>query len=243
LKDKDSEKKRLQTVISGAGVTSRRKAAELIEEGRVRVGGKVIKEKGFRVDPAKERITVDEEKLTVQPQKYYFAFNKPKGVVCTLSDRHARSKITDFFRDIKARLYPVGRLDKDSEGIIILTNDGDLAYKLSHPKFNKKKIYEVLLERECPHNEIKRIERGILLEGKRTAKCRIMPLKKRNKGVPYKVEIHEGRKRQIRKMLAQAGNKVLSLKRTEFCGIPLGRLKPGEKKPLSRADLVRLKLL
>ncbi len=232
---------RLQTVLSHAGVASRRHAVELIEAGRVKIDGAVVKEKGFRVDPDIQEVLVDGRPLRKDIGKLYFLFNKPKGVITTVWDTHGRKKIVDYFRNVGARLFPVGRLDKDTTGIIILTNDGDLAHKLAHPRFEVEKEYEALVGGWVKEGNISRLERGVMVEGGVTAPCRIRVLGRNERGVRVSVRIHEGKKRQVRRMFEQVGARVLELKRVKYAGLSIGSLKEGEFRRLSKREVDELK--
>ena len=153
-------KKRLQTILSHAGAASRRSAVELIESGVVKVDGRKVTERGFRADPEEQEISVNGRKLSAE-KKYYFIFNKPKNVISTAKDTHERRKVTDYFEGVKARLYPVGRLDRDTTGLLVVTNDGELAYRLMHPKFEIEKEYLVTIKPCVDNADIKKIEKGI----------------------------------------------------------------------------------
>ncbi|MFH1552575.1 MAG: pseudouridine synthase [Candidatus Omnitrophota bacterium] len=233
--------KRLQTVLAHAGVASRRHAAELIESGKVQVDGRSVTEKGFRIDPQKHEILVNGRPIPTEEKKYYFLFNKPKNVISTVSDTRGRKKVTDFFKDINARLYPVGRLDKDTTGIIVITNDGEMAHKLAHPRFQTEKAYRVDVEPCVSIEDIRRIERGIELDGKVTAPCRIKLLNKSKERAVYRVHLREGRKRQIRRMFEAVGARVMELKRVRYAGLTLGRLQEGEFRNLTEKEVDSLK--
>jgi 23S rRNA pseudouridine2605 synthase len=236
-------KKRLQTVLSHAGVASRRHAAELIESGKVRIDGLLVTEKGVRIDPDEHEILVNGRPLPGEEKKYYFLLNKPKGYISTTSDTHSRRKITDIFKNIKARLYPVGRLDKDTTGIIVVTNDGKLAHALAHPSFEVEKEYVATVDKFIPLVDIKRIEKGIELDGKMTAPCRIKLRRKGRTNVIYRITLHEGRKRQIRRMFEAVGGKVTALKRVKYAGLALGKMEEGEYRSLTNKEVNKLKLL
>lgn len=233
-------KGRLQSILAHAGIASRRASAKLIEEGSVSVNGEVIREKGFRVDTHNSKILINGLNLPKQEKKYYFLFNKPPDVISTVSDTHGRKKITDFFKNIPARLYPVGRLDRLTRGIIIVTNDGELAQKLSHPKFEIEKEYIARVEPCVSGKDVKNLENGILLDGKNTSPCKINLIEKTRDTAVYRIKLHEGRKRQIRRMFETKGVKVIELERVEYAGLTLGTLKPGEFRPLTIREIKRL---
>lgn len=235
--------KRLQTILAHAGVASRRRAAELIEKGKVKVNGRVVTERGFRVDPAKCKILIEEKPIPLEEEKRYFLLNKPQGFISTTKDTHERRKITDLFKGVNARLYPVGRLDKDTTGLLVVTNDGDLAHRLAHPSFEIEKEYEALVTPPVGEDEIQRLEKGIELDGKLTSSCKIEQVKLMPKRALCRVKLHEGRKRQIKRMFEAVGAKVISLKRTKYAGLTLGRLKEGEFRALTPSEVKRLKSL
>lgn len=231
-------KKRLQTILAHQGISSRRGAVALIENGKVKINGKIVVEKGFRVDPDECEIKVNGQVLKKQETKYYFLFNKPKGIISTAADTHNRKKITDFFKNIPARLYPVGRLDKDTRGVIIVTNDGDLAHKLSHPSFEIEKEYMAEVTPCITKSDIKKIENGIELDGKLTTPCVIKFVKENKNSAVYKIILHEGRKRQIRRMFEVVRSKVVNLTRTKYAGLSIGNLKEGEYRALVASEIL-----
>ncbi len=233
-------KKRLQVVLAQCGISSRRKAQEFIEKGRVRVNSSVIRAKGFRVDTDKDRIEID-GRLLKEPPKTYFVLNKPKGVLTTVSDEKDRITVLDLIKEKKLRIYPVGRLDKDTEGVILLTNDGDLAYRLTHPKFGVKKLYIADVKSSLPGFVIRKLEKGVYLDGKRTSRCRITSLKSTSYNTVLKIQLHEGRKRQIRRMIKKVGGKVIRLRRIEYAGINAGDLPIGKYRHLTQKEISRLK--
>jgi 23S rRNA pseudouridine2605 synthase len=173
--ESNEKTERLQVVLARHGVASRRGVVTKIEEGKVTVNGKVILEKGFRVDPSKDEIAFEGQILTtsVDQKKRYFIFNKPKGVMTTLQDPHAEKTVGDFFTDVEERLFPVGRLDRDTTGLLIMTNDGELAFRLTHPKFGVEKKYHATVEGLVTDQEVKKLEKGIELEEGMTAPCKI----------------------------------------------------------------------
>lgn len=230
-------KKRLQTILAHAGAASRRSAADLIEKGKVKVDGRVVREKGLKLDASRHEISLNGLPLKSEEKKVYFLLNKPSGVISTVKDTHGRKKITDMFRGVKERLYPVGRLDKDTTGLIILTNDGDLAHRLSHPSFEVEKEYIAKTEYPLEEKALKIIASGVEIDGKKTSPCMIERLGK----TVYRVSLHEGRKRQIRRMFDIAGGRVVELERTGYAGLSMGRLKRGEYRRLTRPEVESLK--
>ena len=241
MQDQKTEKKRLQNVLSHSGVASRRGAAVLIEEGKVKVDGEVITEKGFKVDPNVQDIVVEGKAIVDQEEKCYFLFNKPKDVVSTAKDTHDRKKVVDFFLKEKKRVYPIGRLDKDTTGLLLVTNDGVLTHKLSHPSFEVEKEYKVTSRVFLKESDIRKLERGIVLDGKKTARCNVKFLRKKEKGAEYLVKLHEGRKRHIRRMFQEVGSRVADLKRIKYAGLDLAGVEPGEYRKLTDKEVNRLK--
>lgn len=236
--------KRLQNILALSGVASRRASAGLIEKGLVTVDGKVVREKGARFDPDIHRIAVNGRNIGTKEQKYYFILNKPAGVISTAIDTHGRRKVTDFFRDVKARLYPVGRLDKDTTGAIILTNDGDLAHRLSHPSFGVEKEYRVVCDVKIHPRALRMISSGgIVIEGKKTGSCRVNEIKDPEGRNVYSVRLHEGRKRQVRIMFSEAGAKVLELDRVRYAGLSAEGLERGERRELTEKEIEKLRNL
>ena len=233
--------KRLQTILARAGVASRRHAAELIEAGKVSVDGVSVTEKGMRIDPAKHKITVDGKLLAGEEEKHYYLLNKPAGYICTVTDTHGRRKITDLFTRVNARLYPVGRLDKDTTGVIIVTNDGDFAYGLSHPSFEVDKEYIVTVAGDVTSHEIIKMRKGVNIEGGVTAPCEVHEVRKTKSNTILRIVIHEGRKRQIKQMLEAVGFEVVGLDRVRYAGLTSGKLKNGEFRKLTEKEIKKLK--
>jgi pseudouridine synthase len=203
------------------------------------VNGEVVREPGRAVDPGRD--TVAFEGREVRPQeKLYFAFHKPRGVITTLKDTHGRRTVADFFRSIGARVYPVGRLDRDTSGLLLVTNDGDFALKVGHPRYGFEKVYEAVLAAPLAPGALARAEGGMKVEGRATRPCRIEPRGRAGKGFLYVVSLHEGRKRQIRLMMEDVGARLLDLHRTRVGPIALGDLKPGAFRPLGAEELALL---
>ena len=237
-----SKGERLQVVLARFGIASRRGVVSLIESGKVAVNNKTILEKGFRVDASADKITVDGRDISVEiPQeKRYFIFNKPKGVMTTLQDPHAERTVADFFKDVSARVFPVGRLDRDTTGLLIMTNDGELAFRLTHPKFGVKKRYRARVEGVVTEEKVKRLEKGIDLEEGRTAPCTIEIEVKTAKETILYVTLHEGKKRQIRRIFERVGHRVLELERLTYGPISLGDLRFGQKRELKSHEVRQL---
>ncbi|PTM58637.1 pseudouridine synthase [Desmospora activa] len=230
---------RLQKVMAHAGVASRRKCEELIRLGRVQVNGHPVTELGRRVDPIKDRIQVDGREIR-QESKRYFLFYKPRGVITSLSDPHGRRVVTDFFREVDQRVYPVGRLDYDTEGLLLLTNDGELANRLAHPRHEVDKVYQARVVGHPGEEALQRLRRGIKLEDGWTAPAQVRLLEKEEKGSWLELIIHEGRNRQIRRMLKAIGHPVRRLIRTQVAFLTLDGLRPGRHRELKPAEVTQL---
>jgi pseudouridine synthase len=235
---------RLQKIIASAGIASRRAAEKLIEEGRVQVNGKTVTELGTKADPEVDDIRVDERRVK-QPQRHrYFLLNKPRGYVTTRSDPEHRPTVLDLLKGVREYVYPVGRLDFDSEGLLILTNDGDLAATLTHPKHEVERVYEAQVLGVPDAHDIERLSRGIVIEGRRTAPAQIELLRERRTESDtsvLRVTIHEGRTRQVRKMADAIGHPVRSLKRVRIGPIADKSLKLGMFRELAPDEVRKLK--
>lgn len=229
-------RERIQKVLARAGVASRRKCEELIKEGRVSINGNIVTELGTKVD-LKTRIEVDGN--AVRSEKLvYFLLNKPKGILSTVKDDLHRKTVTDLVR-CSERLYPVGRLDKDSEGLILLTNDGELCNKITHPRFSVKKEYRIVLKGELSDETRKRIEKGIWLSDGKTKPCKIRIIKYiRNEDVTIlNIILQEGVNREVRRIFAKFGLKVKKLLRLSIGGLYLGNLKSGMYMSFNRSQI------
>jgi len=233
-------KMRLQVALSKAGIASRRKAAELIKSNRVKVNGRLVTEKGHPVDISKDKITFD-KKPVIFEKKYYYILNKPTGVLSAVSDQRKRKTVSDYVKWVGARLYPVGRLDKDTTGLIILTNDGDFTYRLTHPKFGIERIYEVKVEGKLEEKDLLKLVKGIKIDGKESRAKKASFKENAPRYTTVILSLLEGRKREIRRMFDYLGNKVIELKRLSYGPLKLGDLKKGEVRAISGAELARLK--
>jgi len=231
---------RLQVFLSHSGMSSRRGAMALIQEGSVTVNGQKVQEPSFKVDPQKDKVCV---KGQFVQQKFfeYILLNKPRGYVTTKSDRFADKMVYDLLLPEHRNLPAVGRLDKDTEGLLLFTNDGDLAYRLTHPKFNVLKTYFVIVQGRLDPEVISKIERGMLLDGKKTAPAKIKHVQYQARQTQLYLTIHEGRKRQIRLMFAQLLHKVDYLKRLTQGPLSLGTLKTGCWRQLNQKEMETLK--
>lgn len=228
---------RLQKVIANSGYCSRRKAEELIKNGKVMVNGKKIEELGFKVD-GNDIITV-ENKILKKENKEYILLYKPRGVVTTTSDEKGRKTVLDLIETNK-RLYPVGRLDYDTSGLLLLTNDGELTNILIHPKNEIDKVYIAKINGIMNGFEIKTLEKGILIDGEKTAPCKVKVRKKEKDSSIIELTIHEGKNHQVKKMFEAIGFKVLKLKREKLAFLNLSGLKPGEYRYLSIKEVKML---
>jgi len=224
-------------------VASRREADRLIAEGRVRVNGRIIQELGSQIDAGQDRVKVDGRDIKKGGRPVYLVLNKPAGYLVTLKDPFHRPTIKDLLPPSGERIFPVGRLDFESEGLLLLTNDGDLTFRLSHPGFEVKKSYLVKVKGEPDANGLERLRRGIFVGGHRTAPARVTLLAHNPKRSLLRIEIHEGRKHEVRLMCLAIGHDVVSLKRISLAGLTLGKLKPGEWRYLGAAEVRKLKRL
>lgn len=226
---------RLQKYLADAGVASRRKCEEIISEGRVTVNGKAASI-GMTVEPG-DCIELDGRRIEPAAQRVVYAFYKPKNVICTSSADEDRIKVTDYFKDIPVRVYTVGRLDYDSEGLIFVTNDGEFADKLMHPRYMKNKTYRVICTGDISKRDIRALENGVELEDGITAKASVRIMKNSSEKSELLITIHEGRNRQVRRMLSALGHDTLKLCRISIGDVGIGDLKPGEKRLLTKEEI------
>lgn len=235
-------KERLQKVIASSGVTSRRKAEQLIVDRRVRVNGKIVTELGTQVDPQRDRLEVDGRIIQTEPKRTYL-FYKPRNVITSAADPHGRKVVTDYFQQLSVRVYPVGRLDYDTEGLLLMTNDGELAYRMTHPRFEIEKSYLAQVEGIPKQAIVERLERGIELEDGLTAPAKVSVVQVRQHSALIRLVIHEGRNRQVKRMCEAVGHPVIKLKRERIAFLRLEGLKPGEFRALTSEELQRLRRL
>jgi 23S rRNA pseudouridine2605 synthase len=234
---------RIQKIISRAGVASRRKAEALMTAGAVTVNGRVVRELGSKADPEKDHVKVSGKLINPRQPKVYLMLNKPREVVTTLSDPMGRVTVKALLRGVRARVYPVGRLDYDSEGLLILTNDGELVQRMLHPRFRVPKTYEVKVKGVLTDDEIRELTKGVVLSEGRTLPCRIRKIQKTEKNSWLEMTIYEGRNRQIRRMLEGTDHPVLKLKRIRMANLDLGALPIGKYRYLSVPEIKSLKKL
>jgi pseudouridine synthase len=234
---------RLQKILARAGLASRREAERWIVEGRVTVNGSVVRKLGTQADPLKDSIKVDGKRIKSVSAPLYYALHKPPGMITTLNDPQHRPDITPLLTRLgeKRRVFPVGRLDYNSTGLLILTNDGELAMRLTHPRFGVTKVYRVKLS-ACPEEEeLGRLRKGIRLEDGMTAPARVRIIDKLKKNAWIEIEVQEGRKREVRRMFEALGYFVEKLVRIRVGTVALGNLPVGELRPLTQEEVKSLK--
>ena len=234
---------RINKFIAECGVASRRNADLLIKEGRVKKNGKPVTECGVNVDEHNDTVTVDGVKLSLPSGFTYVMLNKPKGCVCTSSDERGRKTIFDFFDGPDKRLFSVGRLDYDSEGLLLLTNDGDLSFRLTHPSNEIPKTYSVRIEGEIEEADLAKLRQGVYIDGVKTKRCKIKVSEVKDNMTKLSVTIYEGRNRQIRKMFETVGKNVVFLKRVAVGDLRLGGLGRGAWRYLKEEEVFYLKNL
>jgi 23S rRNA pseudouridine2605 synthase len=239
------QQERLQKIIAHAGFASRREAETMIREGRVTVNGRVVTELGTRADSVRDHIKVDGKLITRPETHRYILLYKPKEVMTTVEDPQGRRTVIDLIRGVGERIYPVGRLDFHSEGLVLLTNDGDLAYKVSHPKHGSVKTYNVKVRGVPEDRLVEKLERGITIEGKRTLPCEIARMKTTGRTDEegnswFEVKLREGRTQQIRKMFQAVGHPVSKLKRVAIGPISDPKLTPGVWRELTAKEVKML---
>ena len=237
MADDEQQLIRLQKVLSSAGLGSRRACEALIEEGRVEVDGKRITEQGLRIDPRTAVVRVDGERVPTAPDTAVFAFNKPRGVISTMSDEEGRPCVGDYVAGRTERLFHVGRLDADTEGLLILTNDGELANRLGHPSHQVDKTYVATVRGQVSPQELRTLRQGVELEDGFAQCDSARLLQKLPDRSLIELVIHEGRNRIIRRMLAEVGRPVTDLVRTRIGPIHLGQQRPGVIRAISGAEL------
>jgi len=235
---------RLQKYLTGAGIASRRKCEELILQGQVQVNNSVVIKLGTKVNPQKDIVEVKGKLVKYKEKKHYsyILLNKPKGYLTSLSDPFGRPTVLDLLKDVKERVYPVGRLDYNSEGLLIFTNDGELTYALTHPAKEVEKVYIVKVKGIPSSEKLKTLSKGVVLENNyKISPCNIYLLKITNGNAILKIKIREGKKRQIRKMAEYIGHFVLKLRRIQTGPISLKGVKPGEYRYLNKEEIKSLK--
>jgi 23S rRNA pseudouridine2605 synthase len=227
--------------LSSAGLTSRRKADQWILSGRVTVNGTPVKALGTTAFWGKDDIRVDGQKIPLPPQKHYLMLNKPFGYICSLNDPEGRPLVTDLIKTITTRVYPVGRLDFDTLGLLLLTNDGEFAHHLTHPRFHVPKTYKVTVQGVISDEAIKRLQQGVTLNDGPAGRARMDLITRNNEKSILRMTITQGKSRQVRRMLEEVGFRVIHLIRTGFGTLRLGDLKIGHYRYLDPQELVELK--
>ncbi|MBN1272167.1 MAG: rRNA pseudouridine synthase [Candidatus Aminicenantes bacterium] len=232
---------RLNKYLSQAGVASRREADRMIERGEIKVNGRVIRELGCRIDPSRDKIVFQGREVACKKKNVYIMVNKPRGYIVTTKDPQNRPQVLNLLPSFERRIYPVGRLDADSEGLLLLTDDGELAYRLTHPRFQISKIYLVKVKGHPGREKISLLEKGIFIDGKKTSPASLEPIAEKGKRSLFQMTIREGRKREIRRMFASVGHEVIELKRVQVGSLKLGDLKKGHWRFLRPNEVHRLK--
>jgi pseudouridine synthase len=235
---------RLQKLLSIAGVASRRASEELILQGRVEVNGEIVRTLGSKADPAKDVVKVDGRRLRFDIRPRYIVMNKPKGVVTTRKDPERRRTVIELLKGVREYVYPVGRLDFESEGLLLLTSDGDLAAKLTHPRHGVERVYEAIVTGVPSEEALEKLRNGIFLDGSRTAPAQVRRMgsvgTRRQELTRLAITLREGRNRQVRRMCASVGHPVRKLTRVRMGPIKLGDLKPGHWRDLTRSEVEKL---
>lgn len=232
---------RLNKYLAMCGVASRRKADELIQQGRVTVNGQVITQLGTKINPTKDKVTIDGKPVKPQERLVYIVLNKPKDCITTVRDEKGRRTVLDLVK-VKERIFPVGRLDRNTTGVLLLTNDGELAYRLMHPKYKVEKAYKVAIDKPIKPEDIQKLKQGIMLDGRKTEACDVYILPN-SENKELGITIREGRYRQIRRMFERLGYKVRKLHRVSFGGITVSGMKRGEWRYLTEKEIKKLKRL
>lgn len=233
---------RLQKFLSECGVASRRASEQLIAEGRVSVNG-VVAVIGATVDPDQDAVSVDGRDVRHDTKRVYVLLNKPRGAVTTAQDTHGRRTVLDCVSGVAERIFPVGRLDMDVEGVLLLTNDGELAHRLMHPSHEIEKVYVATVAGEIPETALARLAQGVLLEDGMTSPAKVKLIQSDRHSSRIQLTIHEGRKREVKRMCEAVGHPVLALKRIAFANLMGGHLRPGEWRYLNHQEVRLLRRL
>jgi 23S rRNA pseudouridine2605 synthase len=234
---------RLQKLIAGTGLASRRKAEALIAAGRVMVNGKTVTELGTKVDPSRDHVKVDGKHLSAPQPFVYLMLHKPKNVVSTLDDPGGRTTVKDYLRGVSVRVFPVGRLDFDSEGLMLLTNNGELAQAMLHPRYHVPKTYLIKVKSVLTDEDIRNLEQGVRLEDGMTGPAQVKKVRKVEANSWLEITIREGRKHQVKRMLEAVGHPVIKLLRIRMGSLSLGDLQPGEFRFLTDREANALRQL
>ena len=232
---------RLQKYLAFCGVASRRNSEKMILDGRVSVNGNIVTQMGIQIDETCDTVRVDGEVIHPEEEKHYIAYNKPIGEVTTVSDPEGRTTVMDKFRDYPVRLFPVGRLDYDSEGLLLLTNDGDMMNRVLHPSREVLKVYWTKVSNHVTPEEITALRKGVMIDGKMTSPASVRLIRENTFDTVLLISIHEGRNRQVRRMAEAIGHKVIALRRVGFGPVLLGDLPTGMWRPLTHDEIEKLK--
>ena len=232
---------RLNRYISVCGVTSRRKSEAIILDGRVVVNNSIVTDPALNVDPENDVVTLDGNPLVINPEKRYYILNKPVGVIVSVGDTHGRKTVIDLLGVETNGVFPVGRLDADTSGVLLLTDDGDLAHRLMHPSFGVDKVYRAEVAGKVNKEDVRRIRKGLTLDDGPTAPAEMRVLKSEENSSLVEITIHQGRKRQVRRMLKHIGHPVRTLERISFGGITARGVPPGAYRPLEAHEIEMLK--
>ena len=228
---------RLNKFLATAGVDSRRKCDEIIVSGRVRVNAKVVKKLATQVDPERDIVSLDNKPIRLKNDFVYYMLNKPTGVVTTVKDQFGRPTVMSFFKNIKKRVYPVGRLDYNSSGLLLLTNDGDTAQRLLHPSFDMDKVYMVTIRQKLSNEQVSLLCKGVNIGDFVTSPAKVDFVKNTKDSFVYQVTIHEGKNRQVRRMFDAVGSRVYGLKRVAMGELLLGDLPEGKYRELTQKEV------
>lgn len=229
---------RLQKYIAMSGIASRRAAEGMIDEGRVKVNGKKVTEQGIKVETGRDTVTVDGKPVEIKDKKYYIMLNKPAGYVSTAKDQFDRPTVVDIVKEeVGTRIFPVGRLDYETEGLLLMTNDGDFTYKITHPKFQKDKTYIAVINGGIAIPDLNRLRKGVKVEDYTTSPAQVEIMDAAGGKTAIKITIHEGRNRQVRKMFDALGYTVIALKRIKIGELELGNLPVGRWRHLTSHEI------
>ncbi len=231
---------RINRYLASCNVDSRRKCEEIILAGKVKVNGISVTDLSYQVDEKNDQVTVNGKPIEYKEEYVYYMLNKPTGTISAVSSRFDETTVIQLIKEEPKRIYPVGRLDKETEGLIFLTNDGDLSYRLTHPKFEKSKVYEALLTGRVDDRDLTKLSKGVMIDGRKTADAEVTLLKVIKGDSLIRIAIKEGRNRQIRRMCEIIGHPVIRLKRIEEGGLNLGELKVGEYRKLTKSEVNKL---
>lgn len=232
---------RLQKYLASCGVDSRRACEKLIAQGRVQVNGQVVTIQGTKIDPAVDQVTVDGKKVTIEEKSIYVLLNKPVGYVSTVKDPQNRPTVIDLLQDVQERVFPVGRLDYETEGLLLLTNDGELSYRMTHPKFKVVKTYIATIQGCVSSEKLDQLRNGVMLEDGKTKPAKIKVIRQGKYRTTIEIKISEGRNRQIRRMCKVIGHPVLELRRTSVDKLTLEGVATGEYRYLNQDEILQLR--